>query len=914
MSENRMFLLDGMALVYRGHFALMRNPRITSKGMNTSTLYVFANTLLDILNNQEPTHLAAVFDTPEPTFRHERYPEYKAQREAMPEDLSIALPFIFRMCEAFNIPVVRIPGWEADDVIGTLSKLGDEQAFESYMVTPDKDYGQLVSDTSFILKPGRQGDSPEILGVQEILDQWDIERIEQVIDMLGLMGDTSDNVPGVPGIGPKTAQKLMARYGSVENLLANTEDLKGKQKENLEKFRDQAILSKELVTIDRDAPIEIGLEDLVVRDLDDDKLKELFVELEFTTLGKRLFGDEFYAAPQRALNFEEKQIASKTIADVDHDYQLIDTQDKRESLLRELESRDSFCFDLETTGLNAKNCEIIGFAFSCAPHTGYYVPIPENSDEAGEILESFRGVLGNPKIEKIGHNLKFDYLVLLWNGIEVKGPLFDTMLAAALAEPDLRRSMDYLSEVMLGYSPIKITSLIGEKDGAQKTLRDVDLALVAEYASEDADVTIQLAEALRPRITEMGQSKVFEEVECPLVPVLAHMEYEGVKLDVESIQNLSVSLKEEISTTRKEIFEMAGEEFNLNSPKQLGELLFDRLQLDPNARRTAKSGQYQTNESILQRLVPKHEIVEKIMNYRVCTKLKSTYVDMLPESVYQATGRVHTHYEQAVTATGRMQSHGPNLQNIPIRTERGREIRKAFVPRNEEYVFLSADYSQIELRVAAELSSDDGMRQTFVDGGDIHTATAMKVYGLTEEDVTEEMRRRAKTVNFGIIYGISAFGLAERLDIPRAQANELIDQYFEQFPGTKKYMDATIEFAKEKGYVETVTGRRRYLRDINSRNGTVRRGAERNAINSRIQGTAADMIKIAMHKIHHAILNEGMKSRMLMQVHDELVFDMRKDEADALMPIVEKEMKNAIPMSIPIEVEMGVGSHWLEAH
>jgi DNA polymerase-1 len=774
-----------------------------------------------------------------------------------------------------------------------------------------------VSESAFMCKPGgRTGDNPEVLGVQEILDQWGIERVEQVIDILGLMGDSSDNVPGVPGIGPKTAQKLIAKYDSVENLLDNVEDLKGKQKENLITFREQALLSKELVTINREVPVGISLDDLEVVDRDDDELKKLFIELEFNTLGKRVFGDAFVADPQQALNFGgEAEVAElKTIGDVEHEYILVDTPEKEHALLDELKSAGVFCFDTETTGLNAKTCKLIGLAFSVKPHAGYYVPVPDDPSGAEELLEKFRGVLEDPGLSKIGHNIKFDYSVLLWHGITLKGKLFDTMLAASLIVPDMRRTMDYLSQALLGYTPIKISSLIGEKGKEQKSLRDVDIQKVAEYATEDADVTLQLAKYFEPRIAEMGQTRVFEEVECPLVPVLSHMEYEGVRMDVEVIKALSDDLKSEIINTRDTIFALAGEEFNLNSPKQLGEMLFDKLKLDPNARRTSKSKQYQTSENVLQRLAHKHEIVKEIMDYRIYTKLKSTYVDSLPNSVFAPTGRVHTHYEQAVTATGRMQSHGPNLQNIPIRTEKGRQIRKAFVPKNEDYLLLSADYSQIELRVVAELSKDDGMMQTFKDGGDIHNATAMRIYGLEEEEVTDEMRRRAKTVNFGIIYGISPFGLAERLDIPRWQASELIEQYFEQFPGAKNYMDETVEFAKENGYVETITGRRRYLRDINSRNTTTRKGAERNAINSRIQGTAADMIKIAMHKIHHEMEMRQLKSRMLMQVHDELVFDMHREEADELMPVVEKQMATAIPMEVPIVVDMGVGEHWLEAH
>ena len=921
MADKTLYLLDGMALVYRGHFAMIRNPRMTSKGLNTSSLFVFANTLLDILGNTQPSHLAVVFDTPEPTFRDEIYKEYKAQREKMPEDISGALPYIDQMCEAFNVPVIRKPGYEADDVIGTLAKEAEKADFTTYMVTPDKDYAQLVSNKTFISKPGRTGDGAEILGVPEVLEQWEIDRVDQVIDMLGLMGDSSDNVPGIPGIGPKTAQKLIAQYGSVEGLLNHVDELKGKQKENVETYREQALLSKELVTIHLNVPLDFGLDDLAVKERNDQKLKTLFAELEFNTLGKRLFGNDFSIDQQQISLFGDDTAMEgvsthKTIADVEHTYHLVDTPEKRATLIEKLAQQKAFCFDTETTGLNPRTCEMLGLAFSFQPHTGYYVPMPEDPDENKAVLEEFRGILENPDTEKIGHNLKFDLAVLLWQGIRVQGPAFDTMLAAYVTAPEMRRGMDSLSLALLGYEPIKIESLIGEKEKGkeQKTLREVPLDKVAEYAAEDADITLQLSEALRPKIKEMGQTRVFEDIECPLVSVLAQMEYEGIRMEASVIEALSEDLQDELVAIRQRIYDLAGETFNLNSPKQLGDILFEKLQLDPNARRTAKTKQYQTGESILQRLAYKHEIVEQILEYRTYSKLKSTYLDMLPGAVFKDTGHIHTHYEQAVTATGRLQSHGPNLQNIPIRTEKGREIRKAFVPRNENYTLLSADYSQIELRVAAELSRDEEMHRAFREGLDIHAATAMKIYGLDERDVTDDMRRQAKTVNFGIIYGISAFGLAQRLNIPRFEAGNLIKQYFEQFPGAKKYMDDTIDFAREHGYVETMTGRRRYLRDIHSRNATTRKSAERNAINSRIQGSAADMIKIAMRRVQDALFEQNLKTRMLLQVHDELVFDMHKDEADIAMPLIEDAMKNALPMSVPIVVEMGMGNTWLEAH
>lgn len=913
--EKRLYLLDGMALVYRGYFALMRNPRMTSKGINTSSQFVFVNTLLDIIHNQKPSHLVAAFDTPEPTHRHKLFGDYKIQREAMPEDLSLSLPYIFKLCEAFNIPVIRMPGWEADDVIGTLTRLAEMEEFKSFMVTPDKDYAQLVSETTFISKPGRSGEKMEIKGRNEILNEWKIETVDQVVDILGLMGDSSDNVPGVPGIGPKTAQKLIAQFVSMERLLDNTSELSGKQRENLEKFRDQALLSKQLVTIEREVPIQVIMDDLRIKDIDKDKLKTIFLDLEFNTLGKRIFGEEFSAGPQKITKIEEETSSEfRTIEDTKPEYYLTDTNSKRKNLIHELNKQKSFCFDIETTSLDPRSCKILGLAFSFASNTGYYAPIPEEPEDAKTVLDTFRNVLENPNIEKIGHNLKFDYSVLLWNDLEVKGPFFDTMLAAALVTPELRKNLDYLSQALLGYSPISITELIGEKGDEQKTLREVDLDRVAQYAAEDADITLQLSEVLRPKIRKMGQSRVFGEIECPLLPVLAHMEFEGVKMDKYIIQELSKGLETEIIETQERIFELAGIKFNLNSPKQLGDLLFDTLELDPKARRTTKSKQYQTSESVLQKLAPKHQIVKEIMNYRTFTKLKSTYLDTLPKNIFKKTGRVHTHYEQTVTSTGRLQSHNPNLQNIPIRTEKGREIRKAFVSKDENYVLLSADYSQIELRVAAELSKDKAMTQTFQEGGDIHNTTAMKIYNIDQETVTEDMRRNAKTVNFGIIYGISAFGLAERLDISRYQASQLIDQYFKEFPGTQNYMDETIAFAQKNSYVETMTGRRRYLRDINSRNATTRKQAERNAINSRIQGTAADMIKIAMHRIHSELKMRKLKTRMLLQVHDELVFDLYRNEASEVMEMVEVEMKTAIPMSVPIEVEMGIGKNWHDAH
>lgn len=912
-AKKKLFLLDGMALAYRSHYTLMRNPPTTSTGMNTATVFVFTNTLLDILLNAKPTHLAAVFDTPEPTHRHRIFPEYKAQRAAMPEDLSVALPYLFRLCEAFNLNVIRVPGWEADDVIGTLAKQAEEEDFSTFMVTPDKDFGQLVSERTVICKPGRTSAGLEIQGINEILEKWKIDKVEQVIDILGLTGDTSDNIPGVPGIGEKTAQKLIGEYGSVENLLDHIDDLKGKQKENLSTYRGQALLSKSLVTIEQQVPLDLKPKDLKLRDWNESALKSLFKELEFKVIGKRLFGNDFEADVTAAAE-DETPDNLKTIQDLPHDYRFVDSKKKRQGLVQELCKQKEFCFDIETTELDAKACGLVGLAFSFKPHTGFYVPLPEDRDGAIEILEEFGEPLSNPSIAKVGHNLKFDLSVLFWHGLKVEGPLYDTLVAAHLAVPDLRRNLDSLSQTLLQYRPMPISDLIGEKGKEQLSMRDVAPDRVADYAVEDADITLQLWQILQSKIKEMNQEKVFHEVESPLIPILVDMEHSGIRLDVEVLKTLSQDLGQEIEETAKRIFELAGEEFNLNSPKQMGTIFFEKLQLDPKARRTQKTKQYQTNERVLTRLANRHEIVQRVLEYRECTKLKSTYLDMLPGAVFPETGRVHTTYEQAVTATGRMQSSNPNLQNIPIRGEQGREIRKAFVAKNEDFTLMSADYSQIELRISAELSGDKGMLRGFEDGEDIHTTTSMKIYEVDAEHVTAEMRRKAKTVNFGIIYGISAFGLADRLDISRAEGASLIEHYFEQYPGVRDYMDRTVEFAREHGFVETMTGRRRYIHDIHSRNAPARNAAERNAINSPIQGSAADMIKIAMVNIHRALGERDLKTKMLLQVHDELVFDLHKGERDTIPPLVKDAMLNAIPLKVPIVVEIGFGENWLDAH
>ena len=860
--------------------------------------------------------MAVAFDTGPPKTRLELYPEYKAQRESMPEDIRDGLPYVFRIVEGFNLPVLRIPEVEADDVIGTVARRAETEGFTTYMVTPDKDFAQLVTEKTLLYRPGRSGGDPEVHGIPEVLEKWGIERVDQVIDILGLMGDTSDNIPGVPGVGEKTAQKLIADYDNVENLLANIDKLKGKQKERFEQNRNLAELSKKLVIIDTDVKMDINFDDYQIREKNVDALKQIFEELEFQVLGKRVFGGEFEVAPQQlqqslALG-DDAEV--KTIADVKHTYDIADTKEKRTELIALLKKQKAFCMDIETSALSAKESDIVGIAFCLKPHSGTYVLFPEDRDDVLTILEEFRSILEDAKIGTIGHNLKYDLLVLRWHGVRVEGPVYDTMLAAHLTEPDMRINMDFLSQAILGYKPRSISELIGEKGKEQRSMREVPVAEAAEYASEDADITLQLWEKLAPRIAEEKQEAVFEKVEGPLLPVLVDMQFEGIRLDKAVLKELADGLQNEIDTTRSRIFELAGEEFNLNSPKQLGEMFFEKLHLDVNARRTAKSKQYQTNERVLARLANRHEIAARVLHYRESTKLKSTYVDMLPGAVFEKTGRIHTNYEQAVTATGRMQSSNPNLQNIPVRSDQGREIRKAFVPRDENHVLLAADYSQIELRIVAEISGDKAMKAAFEGGADIHETTSMRVFNVDEDGVTPEMRRRAKMVNFGIIYGISAFGLSDRLDIPRGDAKDLIDGYLDTYSGIRQYMESTVEFAREHGYVETITGRRRFLRDVTSRNATQRNAAERNAINSPIQGSAADMIKIAMSKIHAAMRKEKLKSKMLLQVHDELVFDMHKDEADVLPPLVEEGMMTAITMKVPIVVELGVGENWLDAH
>ncbi len=945
-----------MALVYRAHFALIARPILSSKGVNTSALFGFTQTLLDILNKQKPTHIAVAFDTDAPTHRHVEFPEYKATREAMPEELSAALPHVKRLIEAFRIQVLVSDGFEADDIIGTLVKRAEKENFKSYMVTPDKDFGQLVTENTFIYKPPHMGNEFKILGLPEIRERWGIERAEQVVDVLALMGDSSDNIPGVPGIGEKTAMKLIGQYGSVDNLLAHAGELTGRPKTTLETNREIALISRRLATIMCDAPIAVELEALKVQPADDDKLKGILTEFEFNSIGKRLYGEEFKAgrgfvapsaggettaktspagkAQSKTAATEELELGLdapassptteesapppapanlKTIADVAHEYHLVSTAAQRKELIKTLAGKKSFCFDTETTSLDPKGARVVGLAFSFAAHTGYYVTIPAEPKEAKRVLEEFRAVLESERIEKVGHNLKFDLSILKWQGISVGGKLFDTMIAHSLVEPEMRHGMDYMSEVYLGYTPIPITKLIGETRGEQINMAEVPVEKAAEYSAEDADVTWQLRAVVEPLLKAKGQERVFYEVESPLIPVLVDMEFEGVKVDARALAEFAAQLAKEMDVSEKTIYKLAGTTFNLNSPKQLGQILFDILKIGGAPKKT-KTGQYSTDEQTLAALANDHEIVRCLMEYRVATKLKSTYADALPTSIWPATARVHTTYNQMVTATGRLNSQNPNLQNIPIRTDRGQEIRKAFVPRNEEHHLMSADYSQIELRIVAAISKEPALLEAFRSGMDIHTATASRVFGVAADGVTPEMRRRAKMVNFGIIYGISAFGLSQRLGIPRKDAGDIINQYFVKFPGIRQYMDDTIAFAREKGYVETVTGRRRYIRDIRSANNTVRNAAERNAINAPIQGTAADMIKIAMVNIHREILARKSKTRMLLQVHDELVFDLYTSEEKEVRAMVEEKMRTAISLEVPIVVEIGVGKNWLAAH
>jgi DNA polymerase-1 len=936
----KLFLLDGMALIYRAHFALSKTPRFTSSGFNTSAVMGFTNTLLDVLKKEKPTHMAVVFDTEAPTERHTDFAAYKAHRETMPEDLSAALPYIFKLILGFNIPVITSDGYEADDIIGTLAKKAEQKGYKVYCMTPDKDFAQLVSDNIFIYKPARMGNEMEILGVPEVLAKWEIERPEQVIDILGLWGDAVDGIPGIPGVGEKTAKLLIKQYGSVEEIINHSHELKGKLKENVEAFAEQGLMSKKLATINLNSPVELDEAGLEMCEPSKELLEPLFAELEFRTLGRRVFGDDFsiteikatsagtqidmFGAPVaegrttmtvdiQDIKEPEFAAAAKNINNVPHQYFLADTKEKRAELIATLKQQKSFCFDTETTGTDANNCELVGLSFAIKATEAWYVPVPVDQKEVQAIVDEFKGVMEDPAIGKIGQNIKFDILMLKWYGVQICGDLFDTMMAHYIIDPDTRHGMDVLSENYLGYKPVSITELIGPKGKNQGSMRDVEIEKIKEYAAEDADITLQLKEIFEPKIKAVGADDLLHKIENPLIYVLADIEHEGVKIDHDTLREFSKDLETDIAVLEKTVYEKAGVRFNIASPKQLGEVLFEKLMLDPKAKKT-KTGQYQTGEDVLLGLANKSDIVRDILDYRQLQKLKSTYVDALPQMVNAKTGRVHTSYNQAVAATGRLSSTNPNLQNIPIRTERGREVRKAFIPRDSGHSIVSADYSQIELRIIAEISKDANMMDAFVKGIDIHTATAANVYGIAVGDVDSTQRRNAKAVNFGIIYGQSAFGLSQNLGIPRKEAAEIIENYFAQFPGIKQYMSDTMNFARENGYVTTLMGRRRYLRDINSANQTVRGFAERNAINAPIQGSAADMIKIAMINIHRELKEQKLDTRMTMQVHDELVFDVPNHEIEIVKPIIMHNMKTAIKTTVPIIVEIGTGLNWLEAH
>ena len=921
MANSRLFLLDGMALVYRAHFAFIRNPITNSNGVNTSAIYGFANTLLTIIERESPTHLAVAFDTSAPTSRHKTYPEYKAQREAMPEELAAAIPEVKKLCAAFRIPVIEMDGFEADDIIGTIAHEAEENGnFDTFMVTPDKDFAQLVAPRTAMWKPGRQGSDHEILDLPAILEKWEVKSPKQVIDILGLWGDASDNIPGVPGIGEKTAKKLVGLYDSVEGLIDNIDKLKGKQKENVTNFAEQARLSKDLATIILDVPVAQTLDDLVRQEPDEEVLKAAFEEWEFRTLTKRLFSKNDDSDGDDAPVFE----SLKKISDVPHNYHLVQSDDEIKDLIEKLTTAEAFCFDVETNSLDRFQAKLLGIAFSTTPQEAYYLPVSDWES----LRKKIAPVLTSDSL-KIGHNLKFDLAILLSHGIAVRGPFFDTMLAHILVAPDQKHTMDSMAENLLNYSPVKLVDLFTESAepdddlfaaAAKKkaTKGDLDPSEIpteklAEYAAEDADVTIQLFHSLKPLLKERELLPLWESIEAPLLPVLVAMEAEGITVDQNVLDEVGKTLAERIAKLSSEIEASAGRSFNLNSPKQLGEILFGEMELVEKPKKT-KTGQFKTDEQTLSSLAPKHPIVANILSYREASKLKGTYVEALPSHRSQHSGRVHTHLHQLVTTTGRLASSDPNLQNIPVRSETGRELRRAFVPRDPEFTLLAADYSQVELRVMAALSGDPTMIEAFQNNLDIHTATAAKVFGVEIDEVIPDMRRTAKMVNFGIIYGISAFGLSQRLGIPRGEASEIIKTYFEEYPTIKKFMEDTIQDAREKGYVETLAKRRRYFKDITSSNATIRSNAERAAINSPIQGTAADMIKIAMIKVQALLV--GKKSKMILQVHDELLFDLHLDEQDDLTPKIVEAMETAVilPENVPVRIDTGSGDNWLQAH
>lgn len=938
-ATKKLFLLDAFALIYRGYFALNANGKfnpINSKGVDTSAILGFTNTLMEVLQKQKPTHIAVVFDMAGPTQRHEDFTEYKANREEMPDAIKISIPYIKDIIKAFKIPVLESEGYEADDVIGTIAKKAEQKGFVTYMMTPDKDFGQLVSENIFIYKPGRFGNEAEVLGVKEVCEKFEVENPSQVIDILGLWGDAVDNIPGIPGVGEKTAKQLIKQFGSMENMLQNTSELKGKLKEKVEAHVEQALMSKKLATILLDAPVEFKEEDLILEEPDKDKVLEIFSELEFRTLAKRVLGKEIGSAAmtpaavaavnkngqsdlfgqgevetpaQEEMKFED----FKTIETVAHNYIVLNDENEIRSLTEKIKTKKEFCFDTETTGLDSLTAEIVGMSISIKAHEAFYIPFSENKEEVIKKLSWVKDIFEDDSIMKIGQNIKYDYSILKNYGIELKGKLFDTMLAHYLIEPDKKHGMDFLAESFLSYRPVSIEDLIGKKGAAQGNMREVPLEQIKEYASEDADVTYQLKEIFAPEIEKENFTSLFFEIETPLITVLSEMERQGVKIDKQMLNEYSAKLEGEAKELEKDIFRLATTEFNIDSPKQMGQILFEILKIDDKAKKT-KTGQYATGEEILSKLADKHEIIPKILEYREVKKLKSTYVDALPEMINPATGKVHTNYMQAIAATGRLSSNNPNLQNIPIRSERGKYIRKAFIPSDENHVLLSADYSQVELRIIAALANDENMIQAFQNKLDIHTATAAKVFNVELTEVTKDMRSRAKAVNFGIIYGQTAFGLSQTLSIPQKEAKEIIDSYFAQYPAIKEYISGNIQKAHKDGFVKTIMGRRRQLPDIHSGNATVRGFAERNAINAPIQGSAADIVKIAMINIHKSLCEQEFKSKMILQVHDELVFDVPKNEVESLKVLVKDKMENAVKLAVPLEVEMNTGNNWLEAH
>ncbi|WP_324212773.1 DNA polymerase I [Flavobacterium sp.] len=951
MSQKRLFLLDAYALIFRGYYAFIKNPRINSKGMDTSAIMGFMNSLMDVIKREKPDHLAVAFDKGGSDYRYEMYQEYKAHRDETPEAIKIAVPYIQQLLQAMHIPIMEKAGYEADDLIGTLAKQAEKEGYQVFMVTPDKDFAQLVSENIFMYKPARMGNDIEIWGIPEVLEKFEIDNPLQVIDFLGMMGDAADNIPGLPGVGEKTAKKFLKEYGSLENLLANTHELKGAIKDKIEANAELGLLSKKLATILLDCPVEFNAEDFELSKPDIEKTDALFQELEFRqmkTQFDKLFGtgkeydeidtngndngnDKVQAPKKPAKKTNEDQFDLFGFSDDDsdepkphsyyatlettsHNYQIIQGELGIKLFLQNLNSQTSVCFDTETTGIDALNAELVGMSFAWEKGKAFYVPFPENQEEAQVLADKFQTFFENEAIEKIGQNMKYDLKILANYGITVKGKLFDTMIAHYLINPDMRHNMDVLSETYLKYSPKSIETLIGKKGKNQLSMRDVPLEDIKEYAAEDADITLQLKEVFSPILDKAETKKLFEEIEIPLVPVLAAMESEGINLDVNFLKSMSTEMQKEINDFEQKIYETAGEKFNLASPKQLGDILFDKLKIGGAKQKKTKTGQYATGEEVLSYLANEHQIVKDILEWRQMVKLQSTYIEALPNQVDKKTHRVHTDYMQTVAATGRLSSNNPNLQNIPIRTERGRQIRKAFIARDENYTLLSADYSQIELRIIAALSGEENMIKAFQNHEDIHRSTAAKVFNVGLDEVTKEQRSNAKTVNFGIIYGVSAFGLSNQTSLSRSESAALIDAYYKTYPKLKSYMSEQVDFARHNGYVQTVLGRRRYLKDINSANAVVRGAAERNAVNAPIQGSAADIIKIAMINIHKKLTSENWKSKMLLQVHDELVFDVHNSEMEKIQPMIKHEMENAIQLAVPLEVELGFGKDWLEAH